>query len=160
MNQTVTYVNILQESLIRKKKYLEEILSLTREQETLANQKKFDENAFGDIIDKKDVLINNVNEIDKGFTSVYDRVRKEIVEDKEQYSEVLKSMQQLIKSCVDLGMEIEALEERNRAALERVFAVGFKGIRQVKQSNHVANKYYKSMSNGAVNDSVFYDRKK
>ncbi len=160
MNQTVTYVNILLESLQRKKKYLEEILALTKEQEQLAHAKKFDEDAFGEVIDKKETLINNVNEIDKGFTSVYERVRAEVLEDKDIYATELKNMQLLIKECVELGMEIEVLEERNRATLEQVFSVGFKGIKQVKQSKQVANKYYQSMSNGNVNDSIFYDRKK
>ncbi len=160
MNQTGTYVNIMQESLLRKKRYLNEILELTKEQEHLAKEKKFDEEAFGAVIDQKEVLINNVNEIDKGFTAVYDRVRTEVLTDQEFYREELLSMQALIKECVDLGMQIEVLEERNRAALEQVFAVGFKGIKQVKQSKQVANKYYKSMSNGMVNDSIFYDRKK
>ena len=150
----------MQESLLRKKKYLEQVLSLTEEQERIAKEKKFDEQVFGDIIDNKDVLINNINEIDKGFTSVYDRVRAEVLANQDLYHDELVEMQKLIKECVDLGMRIEVLEERNRATLEQVFAVGFKGIKQVKQSKQVANKYYKSMSNGMVNDSILYDRKK
>lgn len=160
MDQTGTYVTIMQESLLRKKKYLEQVLSLTEEQERVAKEKKFDEQVFGDIIDNKDVLINNINEIDKGFTSVYDRVRAEVLANQDLYHDELVEMQKLIKECVDLGMRIEVLEERNRATLEQVFAVGFKGIKQVKQSKQVANKYYKSMSNGMVNDSILYDRKK
>lgn len=160
MNQTMTYVNIMQESLERKERYLKEILELTKEQERIAKEKKFDEEAFNELIDKKDVLINNVNEIDKGFTAVYDRVRTEVMENKHLYAEQLVNMQELIRRCVDLGMEIEAQENRNRATLEQVFSVGFKGIKQVKQSKKAANKYYKAMSNGNVNDSVLYDRKK
>lgn len=160
MNQIMTYVNIMQESLERKKKYLVEILALTKEQERIAREKKFDEDAFGEIIDKKEVLINNINEIDKGFTSVYDRVRTEVLENKETYAEPLASMQKLIRECVDLGMEIEALEARNRAALEQIFSVGFKGLRQARQSKKAANNYYKAMSNGNINDSILYDRKK
>ena len=160
MDQTGTYVTIMQESLVRKKKYLLEILELTQKQEQLAKAKKFDENAFGETIDRKEVLINNVEEIDKGFTSVYDRVRVEIMEDKELYQNELLGMQSLIKACVDLGMQIEAMEERNRASLEHAFSTGFKGIKRAKQSKQVANKYYKSMTNGTVNDSMLYDRKK
>lgn len=160
MDQTGTYVNILRESLQRKKGYLTEILELTREQERLAHEKKFDEDAFGEVIDKKEILINNVNEIDKGFSSVYDRVRGEVLDNQELYHSELLAMQELIRECVDFGMEIEALEERNRATLEQVFSVGFRGIKQVKQSKSVANKYYQSMSNGNVNDSILYDRKK
>lgn len=160
MNQTATYINIMQESLQRKKNYLEEILKLTQEQEKIAHEKKFNEEAFGGAIDKKEVLINNVNEIDKGFTALYDRVRSEVLEHKELYAKELKEMQGLIKDCVDLGMAIEVLEERNRATLEQVFKVGFKGINQVKKSKKIADKYYKSMANGVVNDSILYDRKK
>lgn len=160
MSQTGTYVNIMQESLVRKKKYLLEILELTQTQEQLAKAKKFDEDAFGDTIDRKEVLINNVEEIDKGFTSVYDRIRTEVMEEKELYHDELLAMQSLIKECVDLGMQIEAMEERNRASLEHAFSTGFKGIKRAKQSKQVANKYYKSMANGTVNDSMLYDRKK
>ncbi|MBE5943497.1 MAG: hypothetical protein E7258_01115 [Lachnospiraceae bacterium] len=160
MNQTATYVNIMQESLVRKKNYLTEIWELTKKQEELAKAKKFDEDAFGEIIDRKEILINNVNEIDKGFTSLYDRVRTEILSNQEFYGPQLKDMQSHIKECVDLGMQIEVLEERNRATLEQAFSIGFKGVRQAKQSKKVANKYYKSMSNGVVNDSILYDRKK
>ncbi len=160
MNQTATYMNIMQESLIRKKSYLQEILELTKEQERLAGEKRFDEEAFNNIIDKKEILINNINEIDKGFTSVYDRVRSEILDNREYYRGPLTGMQGIIRECVDLGMAIEAAEARNRATLEQVFSVGFKGIKQVKQSKKAANKYYKAMSNGNVNDSILYDRKK
>lgn len=160
MNQTATYVNIMQESLVRKKDYLTEIWKLTKEQETIATAKKFDEEAFGATIDRKEILINNVNEIDKGFTALYDKVRGEVLKNKRYYSQELQAMQELIKECVDLGMRIEVQEERNRAALEQAFSVGFKGVKHAKQSKKAASQYYKSMSNGNVNDSVLYDRKK
>lgn len=160
MNQTGTYVNIMKESLIRKKNYLEEILELTNKQGELAAASELDEEAFSDIIDRKDVLISNVNEIDKGFSSVYDRVRSEILENKDLYKEELKAIQELIRSCVDLGMKIESAELRNKASLETAFARSYRGVKQLKQSKQVVNKYYKSMSNGMVNDSILYDRKK
>lgn len=150
----------MQESLLRKKKYLAEILELTRKQEILAKEAKLDEEAFGKIVEEKDILISNVNEIDKGFSSVYDRVRREILDNKDLYKDELRAMQQAIKDCVELGMEIEALEQRNKQALESAFSASFREVKQVKQSKKVASKYYKSMSNGMVNDSILYDRKK
>lgn len=160
MNQTGTYVNIMKESLVRKKNYLQEILELTNKQGELALANELDENAFGDIVEKKDVLISNVNEIDKGFTAVYERVRREIIQDKELYKDELKAIQDSIRKCVDLGMAIESAELRNKAALETAFAKSYRGVKQLKQSKQVANKYYKSMSNGMINDSILYDRKK
>ena len=78
MNQTGTYVNIMKDSLVRKKSYLQEILELTNKQGELANAQELDEEAFGALVDRKEILISNINEIDKGFTAVYDRVKKYI----------------------------------------------------------------------------------
>ncbi|MBQ8165921.1 MAG: hypothetical protein IJZ96_02665 [Lachnospiraceae bacterium] len=160
MNQTGTYVTIMKESLVRKKDYLQEILELTNKQGELAIAPELDEEAFSSIVERKDVLISNVNEIDKGFTAVYDRVRKGIIQDKDLYKEDLKAIQNLIRQCVDIGMSIESAELRNKSSLETAFAKSFRGVKQLKQSKQVANRYYKSMSNGVVNDSILYDRKK
>lgn len=160
MNQTAMYINIMKESLERKLGYLKELLSLTEKQTEIANKEKFDENSFDYVMEKKDVLINNINEIDKGFTAVYDRVRTDVLADKELYKAELIAIQNLIRKCVDTGMQIEVTEERNRAVLEQAFSAGFKGVRQAKQSKQAVNKYYKSMANGMINDSMLYDRKK
>lgn len=160
MNETGMYVGILRDSLLRKKKYLEEIYELTLKQGEIASAGKFDEVAFEEVVERKEILINNINEIDKGFTSVYDRVRGNLLEEKDIYKSELKEIQELINTCMDFGSKIEVLEERNRAKLEVVFAGERKNIRQVKNSRSVANKYYKSMSNGMVNDAMLYDRKK
>ncbi len=160
MNETGMYVGILSDSLKRKKAYLDEIAELTVKQGELAAQDKFDEEAFGETVDKKETLINNINEIDKGFTSVYDRIRENLLQEKDIYKVELKNIQALINSCMDKGNEIEVLEERNRQKLEVIFAGERKNLRQVKNSRSVANRYYKTMANGMVNDAMLYDRKK
>lgn len=160
MNETGMYVGILTDSLKRKKAYLDEIAELTKKQGELAVADKFDEEAFGETVDRKETLINNINEIDKGFTSVYDRIRGNLIEEKETYKAELKNIQALINSCMDKGSEIEVLEERNRQKLEGIFASERKSLRQVKNSRSIANKYYKTMANGMVNDAMLYDRKK
>lgn len=135
MNQTGTYVNIMRESLERKRKYLTEILKLTNEQSVIAAAEKFDEERFSEIVEKKDVLIDNINEIDKGFSSVYDRVRIEIQQNPSAYRDKLLAIQELIRACVDLGVQIEAVEERNRATMEQVFSAKFQGVRQIGRAH-------------------------
>ena len=98
MDQTGTYVNIMRESLERKQKYLAEILKLTNEQSVIATAEKFDEEQFSELVEKKDVLIDNLNEIDKGFSSVYDRVRIEIQRDPVVYRDELLAIQNLIRT--------------------------------------------------------------
>lgn len=160
MNETGMYVGIMRDSLKRKKAYLDEIADITSKQGEIAAADKFDEEAFGETVERKETLINNINEIDKGFTSVYDRIRDNLLEEKDLYTSELKEIQVLINACMDKGNEIEVLEERNRRKLEVIFAGERKNLRQVKNSRSIANKYYKTMANGMVNDAMLYDRKK
>ena len=69
-------------------------------------------------------------------------------------------MQNLIRKVTDLGVEIRALEERNRSKLEVRFADQKKEMRQVKTSNKAASTYYKAMANPQNTDSYFMDQKK
>lgn len=160
MEQLDTYVDIMLDSLKRKKEYLDEILVLTNKQSDIAAADDFDDEAFGETVDRKEILINNINEIDKGFTSVYDRIRSNLLDRKDDYINELKAVQDLIRDCMDIGLNIEALEERNRAKLETSLAGKQKSYRQVKQSRSIVNKYYKGMSGGMASDSMLYDRKK
>ncbi|MBQ9609510.1 MAG: hypothetical protein IJV15_08730 [Lachnospiraceae bacterium] len=160
MEQMDTYVGIMLDSLKRKKSYLEEILTLTEKQSEIADSDAFDDEVFGETVDRKEILIDNINEIDKGFTSVYDRIRGNLLDNKDKYLDELKSMQDLIRFCMDAGLKIEALEERNRAKLEFALANRQKNYRQVKQSRSIVNKYYRGMSGSIINDSMLYDRKK
>lgn len=160
MGHTENYLDILRDTLARKKEYLEKLLSLTQEQSAIAKGQPFDEDAFERTIDAKDILIDNVNEADKGFSAVYNRIRSELSSNTLAYRDRLAEIQNLIRACVDTGLAIEKLEELNRASLEQALASGFKGMNQAKQSRSVASKYYKSMSSGYVNDSFLYDRKK
>ena len=160
MEQLDMYVDIMLDSLKRKKDYLDGILELTEKQSKIAEAKEFDDEAFGETVDRKEILIDNINEIDKGFTSVYDRIRSNLLENQERYIDKLKSMQDLIRYCVDTGLKIEALEERNRAKLEFAMTNRQKNYRQVKQSRNIVNKYYRGMSGSIMNDSMLYDRKK
>lgn len=160
MTQTSTYISIMKESLIRKRDYLEEILELTTKQGELVKKIEFDENEMDKIIDRKDILINNINEIDRGFMSVYDRIKSDLEDNSSEYKSELVTIQGYISECVDLGVEIQTSEERNRASMEAAFASGFTGVKQAKTSLKVASKYYKSMSGSVVNDSFMYDKKK
>lgn len=160
MTQTSTYISIMQESLARKKGYLQEILELTIKQGNLAKKPELDREEMDRIIDRKEILINNINEIDRGFMSVYERIKPELEQDSSSCKSELVNIQAYIKECVDLGVEIQTTEERNRASMEAAFASGFTGVKQAKTSIKVASKYYKSMSGGMVNDSFMYDKKK
>lgn len=160
MDYTSSYMKILEETLQKKQTVLQAILEACRRQETLAEQDEFDPDAFNSIMDQKEALLERLTELDEGFEKTYEGVRKELNQNRAQYTEQIRQMQELIRRVTDLGVEIRALEERNRVKLEARFAGQKKEMRQVKTSNRVASTYYKAMANPQNTDSYFMDQKK
>lgn len=160
MDYTSSYMTILQETLEKKQTVLQAILEACKRQGELAEQEEFDPDMFNSIMDQKDALLTQLTQLDEGFEKTYEGVRSELNQNRSQYAEQIRNMQNLIRKVTDLGVEIQALEERNRSKLEVRFAGQKKEMRQVKTSNKAASTYYKAMANPQNTDSYFMDQKK
>lgn len=160
MNVTNSYMKVLEESLSKKITVLQSLIEASERQGALAEAEEFDVDAFESIMEQKDVLLEQLTELDQGFEKVYHGVEKELKKQKEQYSSDIVKMQQLIRKCTDLSVELQALEERNKQKLSAKFSMQQREIRQVKTSSKAASSYYKSMSGRQGVDSVFLDQKK
>lgn len=160
MDYTSSYMKILEESLQKKQTVLQAVLEACRRQEELAELDEFDLDAFYTIMDQKDALLKQLDELDAGFEKTYEGVRNELNQNRASYAAQILQMQKLIRKVTDLGVEIQALEERNRVKLEMKFAGQKKEMRQVKTSSRVASTYYKAMTNPQNTDSYFMDQKK
>ena len=77
MGDNHNYIQILVSTLQKQVGVLKEILELTKEQRRIADHSDFDEAMLEETLNKKEVLIAKLNELDDGFASVYGRVRKE-----------------------------------------------------------------------------------
>ena len=80
MAREEVYVNMMIDTLERKKVILEQILHQTKEQEILLKDEEMDMDAFQTIIDRKGEEIEKLNQMDEGFDTLFHHVEKEINE--------------------------------------------------------------------------------
>lgn len=159
MNKIV-YVKVLADSLQKKASALESILHITKTQDELLQEQEFDEECFLETVTRKQVYIDQITEFDQGFEVVYQRVKQELDTGRAQYAEDIANMQRLIANITELGMNIEALEKRNKARMDKVLEERKQQVRGMRMNNSVASNYYKSMLNQKYNQSYFLDKKK
>lgn len=160
MKQVSDYLEILEESLSKKVTVLQALLEESKRQGELADSEDFDLDVFEETLEQKEALLNQLEELDNGFDSVFDQIHAEVKRDAKKYKNEIHSLQQLIRKCTDIGVEIQATEERNKAKLAIKFAGQQKELRQIKTSTQVASTYYKSMSSQQMSDPYFLDEKK
>lgn len=153
------YVDILLESLERKKTILQMIQKENGKQEE-AIKKNSDLAAFDHIVENKSRFIAELELLDSGFEKIYDRIREELPQAKDELRNEIARMQQLISEITDLNVRIQASEQRNKQLVEQYFSYARGKIRQAKKSVRAANDYYKSMSQTNFVDPQLLDQKK
>ncbi len=153
------YMEILLESLKKKKTILQKILEENEKQEK-AIKENSDMEAFDRIVRDKRRLIWDLESLDSGFDSVYNRIKEELPAEKAAYKQEIAHMQELISEITALSVRIQATEQRNKQLVESYFAYAKGKIKQAKKSVRAANDYYKNMSRGGYGDSALMDQKK
>lgn len=156
----ITYVRMMLDILNKKENSLKALLELTAAQEQVLKGENFEEEAFEHLMQEKRAHLNKIEEFDKGFQSIYNRVEEEIKNHKEEYKVQILEMQKLITGITDLGVKLTALEEKNKNSLEVLFREKRQNIRQFKVSKQTADKYYKNMIGMQTGASYFMDQKK
>ncbi|MDE7366007.1 MAG: flagellar protein FliT [Lachnospiraceae bacterium] len=160
MEKVSNYLKVLEESLSKKLTVLQALLEASNRQGELAEEETFDLDLFETTMDQKEELLSQLEKLDEGFDSVFRKIETEVKENKEFYKEEVLMLQQLIRQCTDVSVEIQAAEARNKAKLSVKFSDQQKELRQIKTSNKVATTYYKSMTNTQDTDSYYMDQKK
>lgn len=159
-NSGHNYIAILKESLDKKIKLLDDILEQNRLQESILREAEIDFDSFNETVEAKEKCIKELNVLDKGFQTVFDRVKETLNADKETYKQDIKELQEKIKTITEKSMDIQSGEARNKEAFQRNVAESRKNIRSVKTANKVASNYYQSMNRLNVVESQFLDTKK
>jgi len=153
------YLQIMTDSLIKKKDILTKLVALNDVQENIINRQEFDETDFNKNVDDKAELIEQLIKLDEGFNVVFERVKEQLSENKDAYSDQIKVMQGLIKEVTELAANVEAKENRNKSLIENRFAAMRREINDAKRSTQMANTYYKNM-NKLNYEPQFMDKKK
>lgn len=160
MGENQRYVGILLDTLEKKQGVLRDILLLTQDQEQVCKQDDYNEERMSELMNKKEVQIAKLNELDDGFDRVYSRVRLEVRDHKEEYKEEILKMQEYIRTCTDLGNAIMVLEDRNRSRIEQFFMGKKSEYKMSRAKTAVASNYLKTMNNTKVMSAYFVDKKK
>lgn len=152
------YLEILTDSLKKKSKVLDEIMRYNSDQENLLRQESISLEELDANMELKDGLIQKLVQLDDGFETLYERIKEQLLTQKDQYKAQIGQMQELISGITEKSVSIQAQEARNKGMIENYFARERGQLRQSRQVSKAAYGYYKSMSNGV--SSQLLDQKK
>ncbi len=160
-NNNRVYVDMMVATLQRKKRILQFLLEKTKEQEVLLKDDDLDADRFEAILEEKGEKIDELNQMDEGFDSLFKFVEKEITANRMAYKDQIQQMQVLIGEVSELGIQIQALEHQNSGHFKIYLANQRKTIREFHVNNKTASSYYQNMANThKAEQSYFFDRTK
>ena len=153
------YLKILDESLDKKLALLKEIEDLSLSQSVMIE----DGVAFEDIdanMDDKAALIDRINKLDEGFQAMYDNIKENLEAQKEEYEDEIELIKKKISEVMSCSTQIQAIEARNKAAMEQRFAKAHKDIRSRTVHASQVQDYYKVANRLNAITPQFMDKKK
>lgn len=159
MGDEIRYIQILEDVLQEQVEVLGAVLDITEEQKAIAEAPEFDQAKLEDTLNRKEILIDRLNELDTGFMSIYEHARTEVMKQYKDQDGRIVWMQELIRRCTDLSVEIKVLEARNRQTLVRCFADRRREYDSKKNAASVASRYHQTMLNKQVVDPYFFNKK-
>ena len=124
MESTENYLQIMIDSLTKKGEYLDRILDKNSLQFDCIRNKEYEDidwNVFNVLVAEKEAVIDRITEIDEGFSKIYERIRDDVLANKDKYRENVGRLQEIISELTDKGVSIQTGEERNRQIIEGIF---------------------------------------
>lgn len=151
---------ILLQSLEKKNHVLDLMIMQNGVQEEILKQEEFDMEAFDAAIDKQSSYVEQLEKLDRGFETVYDKVREELIANKDLYRDEIKRMKEQIQQITDKIVTLNAGNMRNKMLAENQFKKKRVAIGTGASKSRVARNYYKNMNNLNYVSPQFYDNKK
>ena len=158
--EIINYLELMKDSLVKKDKILSELIALTKEQGVLLSEAELDDEGFNRLIVKKSSLIGEINKLDEGFDLTYKRIADKVKENPAFYKEPIEELQNLIRTLVDKGVEIETAERRNQTKFDLQVSKSRDKIRNYNINSSAVTKYYSNMSGNTGESTYFLDQKK
>ena len=154
------YIRILKESLEKKVDVLERIIEKNAEQKDILSDQNSSPDELQNNLDEKGALIDEIDELDKGFEVVFEKVSKELQENRSAYRDEILEMQRLIRKITDLASEVEIEERENKLLAEQKFSYVRTQVQKVRKSQKAVSNYYHNMMKTNYEDPQFMDWKK
>lgn len=151
---------VLVESLEKKSRILDEIIQENKTQELLLNRDEVDMDALDVSVDRMGELAEKLELLDEGFETVYDRIRRELIDHKSLYRTEIRRMKELIAEITDKVVSINAARMRNKLQAENQFKKRRQQIGKASSKMKVSQNYYNNMNRLNYVAPQFYDNKK
>lgn len=153
-------LDMLEESLVKKIAVMDKISQENEVQkQILSDPDNVDSEGFDKTVEKKGEYIDELLLLDDGFQTLFDKVKAEIGNNKDQYADQIKRMQQLIQEITSKSASIEAMEHRNKKLAEKYFSSEREKLSSGKRSATAAFNYYQNMNNSKDIPPQFLDQK-
>lgn len=154
------YISIMIESLEKKRGILDRIIELNRQQKLLLQDPNLLPEDFEKNMDNKSGFVEQLNLLDQGFEELFARVRDNLSENRERYTDEIKKMQGLIKDITEKTNTIQTQEARNKEEADRKFADVREQVKGVRNSQKVVHQYYQNMMRQKNYSAQVIDNKK
>jgi len=158
MSQNIA--QILLQSLEKKNQILDDIIRENEKQEVILKQEELDMDALDASLEEIGTLVEQLERLDNGFESVYDKVRTEIVANKSMYQNEIARMQEAIQQITDKVVKINACRMRNQMRADNQFKNKAQEIKNLTSKTRASKNYYNNMNKLNYVAPQFYDSKK
>ena len=154
------YLQMLKESMQSKISILEQIELKSKEQENMLKKEECNLMTIDQNMDEKAELIKQLELLDKGFETLYEKIKQELLINKERYTNQIRDIQGLISYVMGKSVTIEAVEARNKITMEKKFKNERKDIQVKKTAVNAAYNYYQVANKLNITTPQFLDKKK
>ena len=160
MEQNVNYIKIMIDSLQKKVTILDKIIEVNEKQAGIITNIKKNMADYEVSLDEKQLLIDELNLLDEGFQTLYNRIQKEIVNNADLHKNEIKEMQRYISLITEKSVEIQTKEEKNRQVISQQFSSFRQEVNRFKQNKKATSQYYNTMQKTNYILPQFLDKKK
>lgn len=154
------YLDILEDSLVKKSSILDSLRALSDRQTAILSITPVSLEEFDRCMDEKDTYLSELEKLDEGFELLYEKVKDELAENKQQHADQIARLKQQIQEVMDKSVSLQAQESRNKENVMKHLQNEMKNNGDNRRSSKAAYDYYKSMSRSNVIPPHFMDKKK
>ena len=153
------YLLILQDSLVKKLRVLEQLEVCSLKQEAALSEEKASLEEFDALTVEKGQLIEQLQKLDNGFEQLYERVKMQLDVEKDAHHMEIANMKELIRRITEKSVSLQAQEARNKVLVEKFFTKERGQLRQGRLGSKAAMNYYSNMNRMGVNTPQVIDEK-
>ena len=153
------YLDILEESLRKKVMLLDRIIDSGVRQKELLSTEGTEFEDFDPLWEERDAALEQIELLDEGFESLYDKAAEDLKENRERYADQIRTLQELIRQVTERINTVHTQEERNKKLFEEYFTRRRSEVKKGRISTRAAMSYYQT-GRPTVPDASILDSKK